>query len=163
MKLLFNARIYTLDKSLPLASAILVDRERILAVGGRDELLRLAHGKVEAEHQRGRTIWPGLTDAHLHIQNYALSLQRIDCETDTKEESLRRVAERVKKAKPAGWNQNSWGTWPSAEDLGGISPNNPVYLTAKSLHAAWVNTAALRLAKITSDTTQSQRWGNPTR
>jgi predicted amidohydrolase YtcJ len=33
-----------------------------------------------------------------------------------------------------------------------VAPNNPVYLTAKSLHAAWSNTAALNLAKINSDT-----------
>ena len=29
---------------------------------------------------------------------------------------------------------------------------NPVYLTAKSLHAAWVNSAALRAANITANT-----------
>jgi predicted amidohydrolase YtcJ len=43
-------------------------------------------------------------------------------------------------------------SWPSASDLDSIAPNHPVYLTAKSLHAAWANTAALNLAGITAST-----------
>jgi predicted amidohydrolase YtcJ len=103
-------------------------------------------------------ILPGLTDAHLHLQHYALGLQKIDCETDTKEECLRRVAERVKNAKPGewilghGWNQNRWERWPAASELDSIAPNNPVYLTAKSLHAAWVNSRALQAANVTDQT-----------
>jgi predicted amidohydrolase YtcJ len=123
----------------------------------------------------GRVIVPGLTDAHIHIKNYALALQKTDCEVDTKEECLRRVAERLKTSKPGawilghGWNQNVWFPspsgrrigdkgelgvrgWPHASELDAIAPNNPVYLTAKSLHAAWANTVALKLANITSST-----------
>ncbi len=171
MKLLYNANIHTLDKFHPQASAILIEGGRILAVGGRDTLEALAHGKVEKQDMGGKTILPGLTDAHIHIQHYALFLGKIDCETKTKEECLRRVAKRVKTAKPGqwilghGWNQNEWhpspsgrgqgegnGEWPTASDLDSIAPDNPVYLTAKSLHAAWANTAALNLAHITADT-----------
>jgi len=86
----------------------------------------------------GRVILPGLTDAHLHLKHYSLSLQKINCETDTKEECLRRVEERVKKAKRGewilghGWNQNVWNSprpmgeglgvrgWPSASELDAI-------------------------------------------
>ncbi len=178
MKLLYNANIHTLDSKLPSASAILIAGGRIIAMGDRDKLESLAHGKVEKQDMKGKTILPGLTDAHIHIQHYALFLGRIDCETKTKEECLRRVAERVNKAKPGewilghGWNQNEWfsspsgspkgvlrkgqgeggGEWPTASELDSIAPNNPVYLTAKSLHAAWANTAALNLANITDDT-----------
>jgi len=163
MQLLFNARIYTQDSSRPQVSAILIDRDRILAIGDRDALLDLAHGKLQQEDMQGKTILPGLTDAHLHIHHYALGLQKIDCETDTKEECLRRVSGRVKQAQPGewvlghGWNQNAWaggenGVWPSALELDAVSPNNPVYLTAKSLHAAWANSAALKLVNITANT-----------
>jgi predicted amidohydrolase YtcJ len=167
MKLLYNARIYTLDKSQSKASALLIAGGQIIAVGDRDKLESLAHGKLEKQDMQGKTILPGLTDAHVHIQHYSLSLAKIDCETKTREECLRRVAERVNKAKPGewilghGWNHNEWpsssrlavsGGLPAAEELDAISPNNPVYLTAKSLHAAWANTFALNLAKITRDT-----------
>jgi len=161
MKLLYNANIHTLDPKHPSASAILIAGGRIIAVGDKSKLESLAHGKVEKQDMQGKTILPGLTDAHIHIQYYALSLAKINCETKTKEECLRRVAERVHKTKPGewilghGWNQNEWSTggeWPNASELDLISPNNPVYLTAKSLHAAWVNTSALNLAHVTTDT-----------
>ncbi|HLO15938.1 MAG TPA: amidohydrolase [Anaerolineales bacterium] len=161
MKLLYNAYIHTQDLSHPAESAIVIDRERIVAVGEANNLL-LQYPNAEKQNMNGRVILPGLTDAHLHLKNYALSLQKIDCETDTKEECLRRVEERVKKAKSDewilghGWNQNVWGNWPTASELDAIAPNNPVYLTAKSLHASWANTAALKLANVTLQTSNPQ-------
>ena len=161
MKLLYNANIYTLDESRAKASTILIDGARILAVGEKDVLESLAHGKVEKQDMKGKTILPGLTDAHIHIQYYSLGLAKVECETKTKDECLRRVAERAKNSKPGewvlghGWNHNEWsvaGDWPTASELDSIAPNNPVYLTAKSLHAAWANISAFNLAGITNDT-----------
>ncbi|MFN3490843.1 MAG: amidohydrolase [Anaerolineales bacterium] len=176
MKLLYNANIHTLDSSNSKANAILIARERILAVGEKDKLESIAHGKLEKIDMKGKTILPGLTDAHIHIQHYSLGLSKIDCETKTKADCLQRVAERVKNTKPGewvlghGWTQNQWAEsspspltplpktgegnsdFPTKEELDVIAPNNPVYLTAKSLHAAWANTAALKLANITNNT-----------
>lgn len=172
MKLLYNANIHTFDPSNPRASAILIAGGRIIAVGDKSMLESLAHGKIEKQDMKGATILPGLTDAHIHIQHYALGLSKVDCETKTKEECLRRVGERAKTLKPGewvlghGWNQNEWkqpsppaplpegegGGFPTAEELDAVSPHNPVYLTAKSLHAAWANTSALKLAGITDST-----------
>ncbi|MEP7135931.1 MAG: amidohydrolase [Chloroflexota bacterium] len=174
MKLLYNARIHTQNPSQPTASALVIDRDRIVAVGNADDLFN-QYPKAERQDMHGRVILPGLTDAHLHLQYYSLGLQKIDCETDTKAECLRRVAERVKNTKPGewvlghGWNQNVWfpspsgrgakgegelgvNGFPHASELDAIAPNNPVYLTAKSLHAAWANTSALKLANITAQT-----------
>ena len=154
MKILHHAQIYTLNKLQPVASVIAIEHGEIVAVGG-DELLT-EFDRPEKQNIEGRVILPGLTDAHLHLQHYALSLDKIDCETDTLEECLQRVAERARKTDPGewilghGWNQNLWGSWPSAADLNQIVPNHPVYLTAKSLHAAWTNSAAMKLANITS-------------
>ncbi|HVN16207.1 MAG TPA: amidohydrolase [Anaerolineales bacterium] len=158
MKLLFNARIYTQDPSRPMASALLIDRERIVAVGEKDELLSLYAGKIEQEDLHGFTVLPGLTDAHLHLQYYSLGLQKIDCETPTLDECIQRVSKRVKAAKPGewilghGWNQNSWSDWPTAAALDAVTADHPAYLTAKSLHAGWANSAALQLAGINSNT-----------
>ena len=156
MKLLHHARIYTLDKSKPIASAIAIDHGEIVAVGGNELLSEFE--RAEKQNMGDRVILPGLTDAHLHLQHYALALEKIDCETDTLNECLQRVVERVHKAKPGewilghGWNQNVWSNWPSAAELDQIAPNHPVYLTAKSLHAAWANSAGMQLANITSST-----------
>ena len=140
---------------------MVIDRERIIAVGSTDMLFN-HFPRAKGQDMGGRVIVPGLTDAHLHLQQYSLALQKIDCELETKEECLRRVSERVKISKPGewilghGWNQNVWGSWPAAHELDIIAPDNPVYLTAKSLHAAWVNTRALQLANITSSTPDPQ-------
>ena len=173
MKILYNTRIHTLDKAKPLASVIAIDHGVVIAVGG-DELLS-DFDRADKQDLQGYTVMPGLTDAHLHLQYYSLSLQKIDCETETFEECLQRVKERAQKAGTGewilghGWNQNSWGDWPTAADLDRITPNNPVFLTAKSLHAAWANSAALKLAGIGAGTAdpkdgqlQRNAMGEPT-
>lgn len=178
MKLLFNTHIHTLNPAQETASALLIDHGEIVAIGGEE----LLDARAEKFDLGGRVVLPGLTDAHIHLQHYALGLQKIDCETSTLEECLRRVAERAKTTKEGewvlghGWNQNAWadltpapfparegesasppvggtgGGWPHAAHLDSVAPNHPVYLTAKSLHAAWANSAALKLAGITSST-----------
>jgi len=162
MRLLHNALIHTQNPAQPTASALLIDRERILAVGDAADLLA-QYPNAEKQDMHGLVIVPGLTDAHLHIKHYSLALRKIDCEVDTKEECLRRVQERTQKAKPGewilghGWNQNVWPKgWPTASELDAIAPNNPVYLTAKSLHAAWANTKALQMANISTSTHDPQ-------
>src|SRR5262250_342140 len=101
MKVLRHARIYTLDPSHPNASVIALDHGRVIAVGGDELLDEFDHADLEDMH--GRVILPGLTDAHLHFKYYALSLQKIDCETATLEECLNRIAERAKRAQPGEW------------------------------------------------------------
>ena len=96
MRILHNARIYTMDRPAPIAEAIAIQDGHIVAVGYNDEILDLANADSIVEDMDGRNILPGLTDAHLHLEHYAFSLQKIDCETDTKAECLRRVAERAK-------------------------------------------------------------------
>ena len=99
MKLLFNARIYTLNPAQETASALLIDRGEIVAVGGDD----LLDSRAEKFDLGGHVVMPGLTDAHIHLQYYSLGLQKIDCEMPTLEECLRRVAERVKTTKEGEW------------------------------------------------------------
>ena len=159
MRLLYNANIHTVDSSNPHASAILIAGGRIIAIGDKDKLESIAHGKVEKQDMKGATILPGLTDAHIHMDWYSLSLSRVVCETKTKEECLQKVAARAWTLKPGewvlghGWQQNDWdGEFPTAAELDVVAPNNPVYLTAKSLHAAWANTSALKLAQVHDDT-----------
>ncbi len=107
----------------------------------------------------GRTVLPGLIDSHLHLRKFALNLQRIDCETQTKAECLQRVQVKASEKKPGewilghGWNQNVWDSgYGTSSELDQVAPNHPVYLTAKSLHASWVNSKALELAGIDHET-----------
>jgi predicted amidohydrolase YtcJ len=160
MRVLYHARIHTNAASPagePAASALAITNGRIAAVGSDDEILSAFPG-AQREDMRGKTIWPGLTDAHIHMQHYAMALQMIDCETSTRAECLRRVAEKAQSTPPGewirghGWNQNDWPEgFGSLRELDAVAPNHPVYLTAKSLHAAWANSAALRAAGLTAE------------
>ncbi len=167
INILYNAKIYTLDASERIAGARPIGTTTagrysgvVLGVGSRDELFAEFGAGASLENLEGRTVLPGLTDAHIHLENFASGLQKVDCETPNRSECLRRVAERAASTPPGawilghGWAQAEWPEgFGTAADLDAAAPDHPVYLTAKSLHAAWANTAALRLARIDSRTT----------
>lgn len=159
MHILYNGKIYTLNPHKPVVSALAIRDGKIITLGSDQELRAEFDGQGIHLDLHGQAVIPGLVDAHIHLEHYALGLQKVDCETATRQECLRRVAERVQSILPGdwilghGWNQNSWvDGFGTAQELDVIAPNDPVYLTAKSLHAAWANTAALRLAGLTDQT-----------
>ncbi len=159
MLVIYNSKLHTFDPVNATASAIAIDHGRVIAVGSDDEILS-SFSTANKLNVDGHTIIPGLTDAHLHLEEFALSLWKVDCEIPTREECLQRVAFRVTTERPGewilghGWNQNNWTEgYGTAALLDKIAPNNPVYLTHKSLHCAWANSAALQLAGITRNST----------
>lgn len=158
MLVIYNANIHTQNPKQPIATAIAIGDDRIVAVGTDAEILDSFLTK-NILNAYGHVIIPGLTDAHIHLENYALSMQRIDCETNTQEECIQRVAARAIVTLAGewvlghGWNQNRWvDGYGSVNQLDEIAPHNPIYLTHKSLHCAWVNTRALQLAGIDCNT-----------
>ena len=162
VKILHNASIHTLDPKQPHASALAVDDERILLVGSDEDVIGVFSGQSQPPEMfdaEGRAIIPGLIDAHIHLEHFALGLQKVDCETPTRRECIERVAQRARQTQAGewvlghGWNQNDWQEgFGSAADLDAAAPEQPVYLTAKSLHAGWANSTALRRAGIGSQT-----------
>lgn len=161
IQILHNARIYTFDPDQPRAAALVIEAGRIVAVGG-EELVE-AGGGAKKQDMGGRVILPGLIDAHFHLQRYAWNLHQVNCETDTKEECLQRVADRARRTPPGewvlghGWDPHRWRDvearhWPTATELDKVAPWTPVCLTSRSLHAAWVNSLALRRARIRAST-----------
>jgi predicted amidohydrolase YtcJ len=157
MRILYNANIHTLDPNRPTASALAIDHGRVLALGNDQQIQSEFERSGEAIDLGGRAIIPGLTDAHIHLEHYALSLQKVDCETPSKQECLQRVAERALHTPRGawilghGWNQNDWlEGFGNAADLDAVAPDHPVYLTAHSLHAGWANSLALSKAGISA-------------
>ncbi len=150
-----NAVIHTVDQARPRASALAYDGcGRILAVGdddavlaGRDDAMRIDAG--------GRTIVPGLIDAHAHLMGLGFQLLRADLTgAGTKAEALERLR-RFEATLPAegwllgrGWDQNDWPekTYPTRADLDAEFPERPVWLRRIDGHAGWANSAALAAA-----------------
>ena len=162
--LIHNARIVTQYASLPVASAMIIQGERILAVGEdqalRSEFQGMPHSmRGEEIDLGGRVVIPGLIDSHIHLEYYARDLQKVRCEDAARAECLERVAERARSTPPGvwilghGWNQNDWPEgFGTAASLDAVAPHHPVYLTARSLHTSWTNTAGLRLAGLSAAT-----------
>ena len=134
MQILLNARIYTLDSRQPQVSALAIDHGRILQTGLNADIRdRFATRRNTVEDMNGAVILPGLVDSHLHLEQYALSLQKVDCETGTRSEFLQSVAEKVRQTPPGvwilghGWNQNRWEEgFGDPRDLDAVAPHNPV-------------------------------------
>lgn len=159
--LLLNAQIHTMDARQMHATALAIRDGQITAVGRDDDIRPLAGARTPVFDLRGQVVLPGLTDAHLHFEWYAFGLQDVNAETDSLDECLQRVRARAQTAGPGqwitgyGWNQNVWklaGGFPTAADLDRAAPAHPVFLQAKSGHAAWANSLALHLAGITAET-----------
>ncbi|MFU8773749.1 MAG: amidohydrolase, partial [Anaerolineales bacterium] len=157
IEVLTNANIYTLEPDNATARALAIDNGRILAIGNPDRLTAEFSGKGKTIDLQGRTVLPGLIDAHIHLEQFALFLEKLDCETKSISDCLQRVQDRATITPPGewilghGWNQNEWDDhpgFPSATDLDAVAPHHPVFLTAKSLHLAWANSAALSAAGI---------------
>lgn len=156
--MLQGGRIHTMNAERPLAEALAIEGGRVVSIGSDRQIGAIADVRTEIVDLAGRTVLPGLIDAHIHLEKYARSLDQVDCETPDLEACLERVRQRAQDT-PAGdwilghgWNQNDWGAFGSRADLDRAAPGHPVYLTAKSLHAGWANSEALRRASIQRDT-----------
>jgi predicted amidohydrolase YtcJ len=161
--LLFNGRIYTMDADHPRARAVAAVDNRILAVGDDDDLRPLLRPGGLAVDLKGRTVIPGLIDAHVHFGWHSNALYRGQVDLDnvpSKEDAIDRVAAQARWTPPGqwiqggGWNKNIWPgrAFPTAADLDAATTSHPVALGDKSRHATWVNRLALELAGITADT-----------
>jgi predicted amidohydrolase YtcJ len=161
--LLHNGKIYTVDARFSVASAMAVKDGKIVDVGDSKKLLA-AYDATEKVDAGGKTVYPGLIDAHAHFLGYGLGLQNADLvETESWEAVLQRLKEhKVKKNLTAGqwlvgrgWDQNDWPVkeFPTKEKLDELFPDNPVYLTRVDGHAAIANTRALDIAGVQPGTT----------
>jgi len=155
MIILYNAKIYSPVQ----ASAIAIRGDRIIALGTDAAIRALADSHTEQIDLKGALVLPGLTDAHLHFEWFSIGLTFVDVETDTIDEALNRVTERAKVTPKGqwirghGWNYSRWGDeFPTAAQLDSVAPDHPLYLTAKSMHAAWTNSLGLKITGITTNT-----------
>jgi predicted amidohydrolase YtcJ len=155
--ILHNARIYTADAKRSIAEAVAIKGDRILRVGVGADILALRAPSTRVVDLRGRTVLPGLHDAHGHVVEFGASMQNLDLRgTRSFEEIVGRVRRRVADARPGewilgrGWDQNDWAEhdWPTHEILTAASPDNAVYLVRIDGHAGIANQRAMSAAGL---------------
>jgi predicted amidohydrolase YtcJ len=151
---LVNARIHTVDAATPVANAMRWDAEgRIVALG--TDAAPLALEGIEAIDAGGRTVVPGLIDAHGHLMGLGYALLRADLvDAASKQEVIERLRAFERDLPDGawllgrGWDQNDWPEkeFPTAADLDAAFPSRPVWLERIDGHAGWGNSAALAAA-----------------
>jgi predicted amidohydrolase YtcJ len=162
-----NGRIYTADGARPIVDAIAVRDGRVVFAGDAAGARALAGANTRVVDLAGRTVIPGMTDAHAHVLGLGDKLQAVDLvETRSYDEVIARVVERARNTPKGqwilgrGWDQNDWGNtdWPTHDALSRAVPDHPVMLSRVDGHAALVNAAAMRAANLTR-TTRSPAGG----
>ncbi len=173
---LYGGNVVTLDPALHTAEAVAIAGDRIAEVGAVRDIRRLAGADTRLVDLAGRTVVPGLVDAHAHMDREGLKLiypslagaRSID-------DVLQRIEALVKAAAPGAWivtmplgdppyyldvpaNLRE-KRYPTRRDLDRVAPRNPVYV--RSIWGYWrhtlplvsiANSEALRLAGITRQT-----------
>jgi hypothetical protein len=156
-----NARVYTADAARPVAQALAVRGDRLAFVGDPAGALALRGPSTRVLDLGGRTVLPGLVDAHGHLLGLGLGLRNVDLTgTRSYDEVVARVAERARNTPKGrwivgrGWDQNDWGDtrFPTHEALSRAAPDHPVWLERVDGHAALANAAAMRAAGVTRET-----------
>ncbi|HEY0028603.1 MAG TPA: amidohydrolase [Allosphingosinicella sp.] len=166
----------------PAAADVLVDNVNGYTLNAEGRLMRFNamlvgdDGRVQRLYQRGdkkgertkyrfdgkgRTLLPGLIDAHGHVMGLGFNALQLDLsETKTLAEAQAKIAAYAA-ANPnprwivgRGWNQERWGLgrFPTAADLDAVVKDRPVWLERVDGHAGWANSAAMKEAAITSKT-----------
>jgi predicted amidohydrolase YtcJ len=152
---------YTSSDNGIVAFTVLVfdDDGRVLATG--DEQLLEAWPDATRIDGGGRTVLPGLIDAHAHVSGLGFLQTNLDVTGIGSLEATVNAISQYAKDKPharwitgRGWNQVLWSVkeFPTAADIDAVVAGRPVWLRRIDGHAGWANSAAMKLAGIDDDT-----------
>jgi len=157
--LITNANIYTVNESFATADAIAIKDGKFVAVGTTAELTEQYVAKKTTD-AGGKTIVPGLIDAHCHFYGLGLAEQKVRLEgTKSFDEVLQRIVNFQKEKNVSyitgrGWDQNDWEIkeFPTKDKLDELFPDTPVAIRRVDGHALLANQAAIDLASVTINT-----------
>ncbi|XXF80133.1 amidohydrolase [Myxococcaceae bacterium GXIMD 01537] len=174
-----NARITTLDRDNPSATALAVAGGNLLAVGDEASVMKHATAGTQLIDAGGRRLIPGLNDSHLHLirggLNYNLELRWDGVRTLA--DAMAMLKAQVARTPAPQWvrvvggfseHQFAEKRLPTLQELNEAAPETPVFI----LHLydrALLNRAALRTVGYTRDTPdplggrlERDAAGNPT-
>ena len=157
---LHSGNILTVNEGFEIAEAIAVADGNIVAVGTNEDVESLAGADTKVFDLEGKTVIPGIVDAHSHQDGYGMHIYRPDLSKVSSVAEMMSVVEaRVNESQPGEWITNS-GFWnetkleerrnPTRFDLDPISPDNPVYLGRG--HLGIINTKGMEVLGWDEDT-----------
>ncbi len=159
--LLTNGKIYTMDgRSF---DAIAVSKDRIVKLGSNAEIKTMGGPGTLKIDLKGKSVFPGFNDSHLHLQVHGANRNSADLRTaasikDVIEMTRRYMIRTEKKSGDWiygwGWDQNNFieETFPTRDDLDKISQENPIILIRTCHHIGAMNSAAIKIVGASNDT-----------
>ncbi len=166
-------RVFTMDESLPEATAVGVIGDRIVAVGDADSMQAWREGRrvTVDDRLKDQVLMPGFIDNHVHPFLGALLLpteiiapedwRRPDGGVARAASNSREYLERLKGwiAARAGKDEwlISWGYQPPVhgklvrKDLDALCPDAPLVIQQRSFHEVYLNTKAIEKLGITPE------------
>lgn len=156
-----NVNGYTLTgDELHQFKALAVEGRKVVAAGAEDKIIN-AYTDFERIDGHGKTLLPGLIDAHAHVMG--LGIQELDVNVagiESLDKTLQTIEEFAAEHPDRewitgrGWNQVLWeeNEFPTASDLDEVVSDRPVFLTRIDGHAGWANSRAMELAEIDQNT-----------
>lgn len=155
-----NGKIYTLDGSSSVASAVAVWDGRFIAVGD-DATVKPYLANTTVVDLQGRTVIPGLNDDHAHSIAGGAELHQVQLrDVKTVSEALAQIKAAAATKKPGEWilgtswhpaSQLAEHRYLTRTEIDSVAPNNPVHLRTVG-HIAMFNSAALQIAGIDRNT-----------
>ena len=150
-----NGPVWTGTSGAP-ATAVAVRSGRIVAVGSDDEIDALLGPATVVVDLRGRTLAPGLVDAHTHFLSGGLQLAGVKLRDARSRDELRERIRAFAKKLPADtwitggeWDHEMWGgALPTRAWIDDVVPEHPVFVHRLDLHMALASTKALELAGV---------------
>jgi predicted amidohydrolase YtcJ len=160
--ILYNGKIYTVDKSFTVVEAVVIRDGKFIAVGGNSEANRYVGPETKIIDLEGKPVTPGLLDAHCHplgVGKNALAAVQIGA-VHTKEALLKDLKEKTSCVLlPGEWitTNRNWPAFhfqpdelPTLADLDEAVPDKPLALPYG--HALITNSLAMKVASITRNT-----------
>jgi len=160
-----NGPVLTMDDGRPVAEAVAVLGDAVVAVGNHDDVTREIGPGTRVVDLGGRALIPGINDNHTHPIAFGQSLRTIDARPATVS-TLAGLQDAFRAA--AGQPANGSGDWllgrgyddtrldvrrhPTRHDLDAATGARPALLTRTCGHLAVANSAALALAGVSAST-----------
>ena len=159
----YGGDILTMDDNQPVVEAIAAEDGRITAIGTKENIIKLRTWRTKIVNLQGKTLMPGLIEAHCHPIATAILGQVVNISGFTynsREEIMATISAAVEKASPGKWVLAfGWDPVlvkdlrnPTLAELDSISTEVPIFILTQMMHQAFVNNAVYKTAKITRNT-----------
>src|ERR1051326_5090793 len=159
--IIINAVVHTMDPAQPVAEAVAIYANRIVAVGATKDIRKLAGPNTRIMDAKQDSLLPGFNDAHTHFLSGGFQLSSVDLrDASSPQEFAARIKAFAAKTSSGRWiTGGDWDheRWPDAklptkELIDAFTPETPVFVSRLDGHMALANSLALKLAGVTRET-----------